>query len=229
MQDFQRYAIYWAPEPGPLAEFGAAWLGWDAARGTDRVHPPLPGLPRPVAELTDTPRKYGFHGTLKPPFRLVEGASVEGLHDAVERLAASLAPVTLDGLALHRLGGFLAMVPTGDTSALETLAARAVADLDPYRAALTPEAMMRRQSARLTDAQKDLLDRWGYPYVMEEFRFHLTLTGALPEDEARALEAVLAPVVAPLLPRPFVIRDICMFGEAGDGRFHLLHRYDLSG
>ena len=234
MKDFQRYAIYWAPEPGPLAEFGAAWLGWDAARGIDREHPPLPGLPRngflrPVAELTDTPRKYGFHGTLKPPFRLVEGASATGLHGAVERLAGSLAPVTLDGLALHRLGGFLALVPTGETSALEALAARAVADLDPYRAALTPEAMMRRQSARLTDAQKDLLDRWGYPYVMQEFRFHLTLTGALPEEEAMALEAALAPVVAPLLPRPFVIRDICLFGEAGDGRFHILHRYALTG
>ncbi|AMY69403.1 DUF1045 domain-containing protein [Frigidibacter mobilis] len=229
MTDFQRYAIYWAPEPGPLAEFGAAWLGWDAAHGIDREHPALPGAPRPVAELTDTPRKYGFHGTLKPPFRLVDGASAAGLHGAVERLAASLAPVTLDGLALHRLGGFLALVPTGDTAALEALAAKAVQDLDPYRAALTPEALMRRQSARLTDAQKALLDRWGYPYVMQEFRFHLTLTGALPEDEARTLEGLLAPVVAPLLPQPFVIRDICLFGEAGDGRFHILHRYALSG
>ncbi|MBC7138286.1 MAG: DUF1045 domain-containing protein [Defluviimonas sp.] len=229
MKEFQRYAIYWAPEPGPLAEFGAAWLGWDAARGIDRVQPPLPGLPRPLAELTEAPRRYGFHATLKPPFRLVEGTTPEGLSGAVRRLAASLAPVTLDGLALRRLGGFLALVPTGDTAALEALAATLVAELDPWRAALTPEAMMRRQSARLTDAQKDLLDRWGYPYVMEEFRFHLTLTGALPEAEARALEALLAPVVAPLLPRPLAIRDICLFGEAGDGRFHLLHRYELSG
>ena len=31
----------------------------------------------------------------------------------------------------------------------------------------------------LTDRQEALLTQWGYPYVMEEFRFHITLTGAL--------------------------------------------------
>lgn len=228
MQDYQRYAIYWAPPAGPLADFGAAWLGWDPACGEEPAHPEIPGLPLPVRELTYTPRKYGLHATMKPPFRLVAGTTRAGLAAALEHLASTLEPVVLAGLAPERLGNFLALVPQGDTTALARLAARFVRELDPFRAPLTPEDLIRRQASRLSGPQQALLDRWGYPFVMEEFRFHVTLTGKLGE-EAAAVEAALAPVLAPLLPRPFVIGDICLFGEAPDGRFHLLHRYPLSG
>jgi hypothetical protein len=64
---------------------------------------------------------------------------------------------------------------------------------------------------------------------MEEFRFHITLTGALPKDRAEAVRAALAPALAPLLPRPFPIADLCLFGEAPDGRFHILSRHALRG
>ena len=79
MPVFTRFAVYYAPEPGPLADFGAAWLGWDATAGSARAHPDIAGLPRPVAEITQTPRKYGFHGTVKPPFRLAPGSTPEAL------------------------------------------------------------------------------------------------------------------------------------------------------
>ncbi|MEI4469923.1 DUF1045 domain-containing protein [Frigidibacter sp. MR17.24] len=228
MNDFRRYAVYWAPPAGDLADFTARWLGWDAAAGRERAHPALPGLPQPVAELTDTPRKYGFHGTLKPPFRLVDGADPARLCAAVERLAAGLAPVRLQGLRLARLGRFLALVPEGDTAGLAALAATLVRELDPWRAPLTTEDILRRHAARLNPGQKALLDRWGYPYVMDEFRFHLTLTGALADEaEAEAVAVALEPEIAPYLPRPLEIEDICLFGEAEDGRFHILHRYPL--
>lgn len=228
MTDYDRYAIYYAPEPGPLADFGAAWLGWDAMRGAAADHPDVAGLPRPIEALTGTPRKYGFHGTIKPPFRLAAGTTAEGLHRAAAALAEDLAPVTLDGLRLHRLGGFLALTPEGDAGALADLAARVVTGLDAFRAPAPADEIARRRPERLTPRQRAHLDRWGYPYVMEDFLFHMTLTGALPEDEARQVEAALAPVVAPLLPRPFRVTDLCLFGETA-GRFHLIHRYTLSG
>ncbi|TKA95193.1 DUF1045 domain-containing protein, partial [Cereibacter changlensis] len=87
----------------------------------------------------------------------------------------------------------------------------------------------RRRPERLSPRQRGYLADWGYPYVMEEFRFHLTLTGDLPEAEAAQVEAVLAPVLAPLLPRPFRIGSLCLFGEAADGRFRLLERVALTG
>ena len=85
----------------------------------------------------------------------------------------------------------------------------------------------RRRPDWLSTRQRDLLDRWGYPHVMEEFRFHLTLTDRL--DEPEPVRAALADYFAPVLPRPFVIEDLCLFGEDQSGRFHLLHRYALSG
>lgn len=228
MENYKRYAIYYAPE-GDLAEFGANWLGWDAATGTERTPPALPGLPCPAPEITATPRKYGFHGTIKPPFFLAPGQSAAALHDAAKALSARLAPVTLEGLQLSQLGSFLALTPKGDATALATLAAAVVMELDDFRAPPSEAEIARRRPEHLSEAQRALLARWGYPYVMEEFRFHLTLSGRLSAEDAAATRAALAPVVAPLLPAPFEITSLCLFGEAEDGRFHILHRYALTG
>jgi putative phosphonate metabolism protein len=229
MTEFHRYAIYWAPEAGRFADLTAAWLGWDAACGLQVPHPVLAGLPRTAAELTDTPRKYGFHGTVKPPFRLAPGESAEGLHLATADLCATLTPVTLAGLSLHSLGGFVALTPDGDQGELAALAARVVAGLDRFRAAPDAAEIARRRPERLTERQRSHLARWGYPYVMEDFLFHLTLTGDLPEAEAAQVAAVLEPVLQPVLPRPFPVGSLCLFGQAEDGMFRLVHRYALSG
>jgi len=229
MEHHRRFAIYWAPEPGPLADFTAAWLGWDAARGAERPHPDVANLPRPVAELTETPRKYGFHGTLKAPFRLADGTTAQGLDRAVADLAGRTAPVTLDGLKLAALGRFLALVPDGPAEGLNRLAATLVTELDTFRAPLTAEDLIRRRATDLPARQREMLERYGYPYVMEEFRFHLTLTGPLDPEAAEATRRALAPVMTPLLPRPFHIGSVCLFGEGEDGRFRNLHRYTLSG
>lgn len=229
MEGFKRYAIYYAPEPGPLARFGAAWLGWDAKTGTALPHPAFPGLPRPAEDLTQAPRRYGFHGTLKPPFRLARGSDIGVLHRSAAALAAQLHPVLLDGLRLSQVGGFLALTPRGDTTALGALAGSVVDALDGFRAPPTAEEIARRNPDRLSARQKKLLERWGYPYVMEEFRFHFTLTDPLRDTEAKATRTALVPVLAPLINTPLRIASVCLFGEAEDGRFHNLHRYPLSG
>lgn len=229
MDGFIRYALFYAPPPGPLHDFGASWLGWDARAGRKVAHPTLPGLPGPVAGMVAGPQKYGFHGTLKPPFRLADGFDVAELHNAAEALASSLGPVLQDGFGLSRFNDFLALVPEGDPTQLTLLAARVVEALDAFRAPPTEAELQQRRKAGLTERQEQLLERWGYPYVMEEFRFHLALTGPLPAEEADIVLARLAPVLEPILPSPFRIRDICLFGEGQDGRFHHLHRYPLLG
>ncbi|MDQ2091326.1 DUF1045 domain-containing protein [Marimonas arenosa] len=227
MPDHSRYAVFYAPPPGALADFGAAWLGWDAADGACRSHPVIEGLPRPVEDITETPRKYGFHGTLKPPFRLAAGSSRAALEADLAALAERHAPVILDGLMLARLGGFLALVPEGDTTDLSALAADCVRGLDTHRAPPSHAELEKRRHDGLTPAQQGNLDRWGYPYVMEAFHFHLTLTGRLPRAEAKTVKAALAPLLKQLLPQPFRIGDLCLFGEAADGRFHILTRHPL--
>jgi len=230
METFTRFAVYAAPEPGPLAAFAARWLGWDPEAGKTRAHPALKDLPAPmIAKITAAPRKYGFHGTLKPPFRLAEGSSQAALEADLAALATELPAIALEGLALHRLGGFLALTPEGDDRALVRLAAEVVTGLDKHRAPAGEGELARRRAASLSPAQEANLERWGYPYVMDEFRFHFTLTGKLSPDLSDTVEAVLAPVFAPLLPRPFPVRELVLFGEDETGMFHILHRYALTG
>lgn len=224
---YRRYAIYAAPE-GMLGGFGAAWLGWDAEAGAEVTHPEIDGLPRPVAELTETPRKYGFHGTLKPPFRLAEGRSGSDLDAVLAAFAAERPPVGPIPLALTRIGPFLALTPRDPAPALDALAAATVRNLDRFRAPPAPEELSRRRAGGLTPTQESLLARWGYPYVMEEFRFHLTLTGRLATKEAELTEAALAKPLTPLLEGAYRIDNLALFGEGDDGRFRLLRRHAMT-
>lgn len=223
---FTRYAVYWRPDPGPLADFGAAWLGWDAATGTRPAHPDL-GVD--AADLTAAPRKYGLHGTIKPPMYLADGKTPDALFTAFTDLCAALAPVTLQGLQLSRLGGFLALTPRGDQTALATLASRFVRDLDAFRAAPSPAELERRRARNLSARQEQYLSDFGYPYVMDEFRFHVTLTGQMPTDQADAVSALLQPHVAPLIEGPFHVTSMMLLGQDEDGMFHDIHRAELSG
>lgn len=229
MTRFSRYAIYYAPRAGAFADATAAWLGWDAATSRPVPQPDLAGLPVPVADLTRAPRKYGFHGTIKAPFRLADGVTEARLRSEVAALAATLPPARADGLALTRLKGFLALLPTGDDIDVIALGAEVVTALDPLRADLTANEVARRRPDCLTPRQRHLLDQWGYPYVMEEFRFHLTLTDDLPEAQADQVAQALGPWLAPVLPRPFVVEDLCLFAEDAHGRFHLIDRHALTG
>ena len=225
---FRRYAVYHTPQ-GTLGRFGADWLGWDVTSGTQTTPPDIEGLPAPWDDITGTPRKYGFHATIKPPFRLADGWTETDLLTAFTTHCDLAAPVTLDGLELAQLGRFLALVPTGDTQALNALAANTVRTLDPFRARPTDADLARRRAAGLTPEQDALLLQWGYPYVMDQFRCHYTLSGKLPKAQATQLRAALDPVLTPLLPRPFVLDTLSLCGEDAAGRFHLVHRATLSG
>lgn len=228
---YSRYAVYYTLPDTPLDRFGAAWLGWNAKTG-ERSGPPEPeieGLPKPAHDLTATPRKYGLHGTIKPPFRLAEGTDTASLRKALAALCARHPAVEMTALQLTRLGSFLALTPTGNTEALQALAGRVVERLDRFRAPLTEDELARRRKARLSERQEENLARWGYPYVMEDFRFHMTLTGRLSAEELEQTRVVLLPQIATYLEAPFCIDALTLCGEDEDGRFHELHRYALAG
>lgn len=228
MRDIRRWAIYYAPKMNSaLARFGSDWLGWDAQAGRPREEFDVPGLPAPRARLTEAARRYGFHGTLKPPFLLAPGQEPGALDAEVTRLAEDFRPFELT-LRLAALGDFLALVPSGPVPELDRLAAACVTRLDGFRAGHTPEEIARRRPEELTARQRGHLATWGYPHVLEDFRFHMTLTGPL-DDEARAASArALAPVLAGVLAKPIRVEDICLFGEDREGLFHLLRRFPFS-
>ena len=110
MTDYARYAIFAVPE-GAFFRAGSDWLGWDSEMGAEVAHPDVDGLPGSVAEITATPRKYGFHGTIKPPFRLMEGTRREDLEGALAAFCTVRPVVEIPRLVIRRLGGFVACVP----------------------------------------------------------------------------------------------------------------------
>lgn len=181
-----RYAIFFAPDAGSAFwRFGASWLGRDVETGQTLDRPALNDAwsALELDALTASPRLYGFHGTLKPPFRLAPDCSIDALLDAVEAFAHTQAPFACPDIEVAALGHFIAFRPRTPFPALNALAAECVRTFDPFRAALNPSELAKRRKAGLTDRQEQRLQRWGYPYVFDEFRFHMTLTGAI-EDAA---------------------------------------------
>ena len=225
---FRRYALYFVAGDSELSRFGAAWLGWDADAGAIVPHPELP---LPMAEITEAPRKYGFHGTLHWPFRLKGPVEENCIHfrEQIAAFCASRAPIVLDAMELARLGRFLALVPAGDTAALTALAADLVRTVEAFRHPPDEAELIRRQKPHLSARQKELLTRWGYPYVMDQFRFHMTLTGRLKDAQLAQVEEVLTEQLAGVVSRPFVIDAISVMGEDEAGYFHVIERVPMTG
>jgi len=215
----ERYAVYFAPRPGgALADFGMCWLGWDAERGVPAPRAYTGGFTdKEFDAFTASPLRYGFHGTLKPPFRLAEGATYDEFRDAVSVFATRMAAIELGQFKLKRLGGFLALVPAERSPALQGLAGRCVKALDRFRAPASAGEKARRRKAGLSPRQDAYLLQWGYPYVLKEFRFHLTLTGSLEERDLVRMEDHLSGLLAPVLREPVTLSDLCLFGDPGRG------------
>lgn len=191
-----RYAVYYAPNPGTLGWLaGSHWLGRCAA-----LLKPLPQLeidgvpPEVLQQVTAAPRRYGWHGTLKAPFALAPDADWLTLQQAVHTLARSLQPFDMPLMRVERLDDFIALVPAhtaASHAALQIVAAACVTQLQPLAAPLPDAELARKRASGLTPRQDELLQRWGYPFVLEEFRFHMSLTGSLRHIETATQDVIL--------------------------------------
>lgn len=225
---FSRYALYFIADPQqPLFQRASRWLGWDCVKGRPADHPRQDELANPTSlnihDTTAAPRKYGFHGTVKPPMKLVEGVNQEMLMQRASALIRTLTPVRIDRLKLARIGKFLALVPAAPSPALKALASTCVTGLDDLRHPLTEADLARRRQHGLSVRQETLLQAYGYPYVLDEFRFHLTLTGPVDDAVANAAEAMLQTWIEPVLPQPLIIDRLAIAGEdSRTGKFSLI-------
>jgi putative phosphonate metabolism protein len=208
-----RYAIYFTPDPNShLHKLGSSWLGRDAYTNVD--------LPQPVSELvgyTMDACRYGFHGTLKPPFRMKDSVSFASFEGALRNLANQHESFLAGPLELQIVDGFLALIPAGESAALSDLATDCVQQLDDFRMPPGEAELRRRRSVGLTDVQDALLLRWGYPYVLEEFRFHITLSSRLSEEDAAWMLPIAQMHFAPVLGRPLTIDAVTLLVEPDDG------------
>lgn len=218
-----RYALYWTPDPASnLWRWACRWLGRDPLLGIE--YPCDPAL-LPVVE---EPRRYGFHATLKPPFRMRDDKDPASFMAAVEEFAHAREPFVAPPLELANLNGFLALVLSGPSPRMDRLAADCVRLFDVYRALPDEIELARRRAHGLDAIEEANLRAWGYPYVLDRFRFHLTLTGRLADD--RALKMRLEADTAAFCAEPLRIDALTVFEQKEDGTaFRVSARFPFKG
>jgi hypothetical protein len=222
---FYRYAIYAAATPGDaLHERAARWLGRDAAGTAVYDTSPIDRLDDVSwRHLTADARFYGFHATLKPPFRchdwVTEGNLDHALADFARRSQAISVP-----LAVDQISEFLALRPQADGGPVAALAADAVRHFDEFRASPEPAELVRRRAAGLTPAQEENLQRWGYPYVMDDFRLHFTLTTRMMTPERDWVHRGLRTWFADVLTEPFALEMVWLFVQPAPNAPFRQHR-----
>jgi len=225
-----RYAIYFTPPVGgALARFGAGVLGYECATGADVTHLSIPGIaPDALAALTAEPRRYGFHATLAAPFRLGQGDEA-ALRDAAAAFAKTQSPVPLGLVQVTRIGSFIALCPAAKQPGIAALEAACVHAFHRFRAPLSASERERRLRARLTPHQIALMDQWGYPYVLDQYRLHMTLTGPVAAEQSEAVLQSLKQVYAPLGRGPVTIDAISLVRQDdANSRFRVVERFALS-
>jgi putative phosphonate metabolism protein len=222
-----RIALYYAPgTDDPLHQCASAWLGRDAVSGAEIPQPAIAGVD--IAEVTADARGYGFHATLKPPFRV--GGDIRAALQAAQDFATRTAPFALPPLQITDLDGFLALREAEPCPALQALADGAVTALDPHRAPATEAEIARRKPEKLSPRQREYLASWGYPYVFAEWRFHMTLTRRLTPAEKAIILPAVTEALGDALSLTRTVSDICVFTQAAPGApFTILERLKLRG
>jgi Protein of unknown function (DUF1045) len=201
-----RYAIYYTPPVDhPLSRAAAQWL-----------------------RSTEEPRRYGFHATLKAPFRLSPGCRVEDLEGALRSVARACAPCRIGPLQISLLRDFFALLPAESIPGVLTTAARIVWELDRFRAPMNEDELQRRLRSPLDEVERAHLANWGYPYVLDRFQFHMTLTDRVPADQHPALREQLQGIFAPLITESFELDTLYLFEQpSARGDFQIRSQFAL--
>lgn len=218
-----RVAIYYAPSADhPLTRAAASWLGRDAFAGEPPRSASSDGPEAGPDSIVAAPRRYGFHATMKPPFRLATGVSLSDAHAALKDFCSRQNSVELPALLIVALDGFIALVPETPSRMVQELAATVVEAFDALRAPITDAELATRRAGSLSPPQEANLQRWGYPYVLEEFRFHMTLSGPLAEERRGAVIGMLQDRLRDALREPLAIDSLALFVEPEPGAdFHV--------
>lgn len=221
-----RYAIYHSPQPGSaLWQRASQWLGHDAATGEKTNHPEVPGFSKHAfSDITASARRYGFHGTLKAPFRLLSGRNEVELIKHLSAFCGRRAPFEVS-MQAGSLDGFIALVPQERSAELERLAVDVVTEFEGFRAPLSSADIARRNPGALSDTERENLAQWGYPYVFDRFRFHMTLTKRLAAEQASLMQRFAESWFGEQLAVPMTFEGLALFVEETPESAFKLHTY----
>jgi putative phosphonate metabolism protein len=210
-----RCAINFTPTPDDRLTVAAVqWLGRDAFTGQRIEGVETAGiLERDRAFLTAPPRRYGFHATLKAPFHLAAGEDLASLAAALDEFVARCQAVVLPAMQIALIDDYYALIPAGQSPDLLALAEDIVTSFDRFRAPLAEADFARRWRTRLGERELNQMLRWGYPFIFEDYRFHMTLTGPVPRLEREHVLVVLEHHFGALATAPLNIGQLALFIE----------------
>lgn len=223
-----RYAVYFAPAPqSPWWKAGSQWLGRCAAGHSVGDMPRVKGITdEEYRQVTAAPRRYGWHATLKAPFALADGVTAEQLASALKTIAQSTPAFDMPALKVALLDNFLAVIAEPQSESANALAARCVMELHALAAPLSPSELQRRRQAPLSAAQDALLLRWGYPFVLDQYQLHCSLTGSLASmrpEQVHQLHLAAQAWFAPLGTCRF--ESLALFAEPSPGADFVLQAH----
>lgn len=141
----------------------------------------------------------------------------------VARFAAASEGFEIPEIVIGRLGSFFALVPAEECAPLQAFAGEVVRRFEGFRAPLSSADIARRRPDELSSEERQNLVQWGYPYVFDSFRFHMTLTGRVSADDAPAVEAALLRHFADFHRRPLAVSSIALFREPSRGADFTVH------
>ena len=225
-----RYAIYFTPQPGTaLAAFGRSWFGRANDGATLQAFSDSGFAGTGFAKVPLAPGRYtGLHALFKAPFALRDGMGVDALKSRLVSFATRRKPAETGPLTLAREGRFLVLRPVEPTPMLDWLAAQCVAAFEDFAAPPSETERAAHASPNLSDYQRLLLESFGDPHVLSEYRFYITLTGPLDKTHLERVTQALWPVLEEICASGVTVDGLSLFGDCG-GRapLRLIGRYRL--
>lgn len=192
-----RYTVYFVPpSDSAIYRLGSSLIGYDSYSGAVVPHPSDAGLPEDWPDLTKAPRPYGLHVTFVPPFRLAEGYGETDLIQSFSAFCDEPRSVATIVPEVRVIRDFVAIVPRRASGIVKQLATDCLTYFDLFRAPFTAADHVRRLAPSLNERERWNLHRWGYPYVLREFFFHMTLTGEIGSDRRDAVATRLSTLLA---------------------------------
>lgn len=237
MKKYSRYAIFYAPpKESNLEEFGRYWFGWDP------LNAKLINNKRRINYLNRfgiknlinidknvlIAKKYGFHGTLIPPFKLNKNYSTNTLFKKTEEIAKKLKKFKFYKFKLKKINNFYAFVQNKKNNNINKLSNRLVRELFKFRSPLTKKEIDRRNPSKLSKLQLNILYKWGYPYLMSEFNFHMTLASEVTGNKLYLELKKIERNKEIILNEINNFDKIYIFGENQKGMFENLENFSLS-
>ncbi|MBL7004053.1 MAG: DUF1045 domain-containing protein [Gammaproteobacteria bacterium] len=227
--DSQRFALYFTcAAEDSLYQKATEWLGHCIYNQNNDLSPSF-SLESNQYRMVQKAAHYGFHATLKPPFRLRSGTTQAELEEHLQDFTLTIPPFKCSALKINAIHNFIALTPSQTCNELNHLAAQCVLEFEYFRAPLNEAERQKRLSSSLTSRQLQLLNQYGYPYVLDEFRFHMTLSDRLPSNMINDAMLQLMVEFSPFLSSNLEVDHIYLCQQTKPSEpFYIVRSYPLA-